>query len=317
MAWEKAQETKQESLAYISKETKEAMKDNPQIAEIANALLDKATEIMDKVSEAGLTTESQTRDKSKTYTDKMVVKVEPAVKYNKDTKEEEPMLHKDGSPVMSSKLELSHNGTQLTLFAKEDVSDGVKLTAMTAQKWERPRDSMPKLKIYKADEIQSAYINKDIKAIAAEIQKDGFLEEKAEPVRSLKSVAYEANQYFNANSEKVQNDKGELVNDAYAQYDSDYDKVMLRNHSDNIVVELGTTNDGDKYALAMNFDINENGSPRGEGEQPAKAYINNAKDLAAYIPNQEIKDIVSDFKGISQKEQAKEQPKKDKAAIEH
>ncbi len=315
--WNKKSETKaaeqpaptQESLAYIDKETREAAKSDPKIDEISKAVLEAAKDIMDKVSEAGLTTQSQTKDKSKMYVDKLVVNVEPAVRYNKETGENEAMVHKDGSPVYRTTAEIKHNGTKLTLFAKEDVSEGAKFTAMAASKWDRPKDGSPQLKFYKQDEIAKAYINQDIKKIAAFIKDNGFIAEKTgdKEQSGLKNFAYEANMYFKDNGFTVIKDDGETVQDAYAKYvKDDYgEKVELHNHQDNVVVELGFTQEGKAYAQAINYDLNENGDQRQQGEKPAKVFINTADDIQQYVSNPEIGDMIAKHKAMGNKEQNK------------
>lgn len=316
------QQTQKEELAYINKETREAAKENPIIDTLSKAVLEAAKDVMNNLEEAGKTTQSTTRDGKTTYTDKAVVKVEPATKWNKETKESEPLVHKDGSQVYKATAEIKHNGTTLTLTAKEDVSDGAKFVAMNAQKWDRPKDGSPKLNFYKQDEIANAYINKDIKAIAAHIQEQGFITEKSDRSaliqNSLQQFAVEANQYFNANTEKVPNENGELVNNAYAKYSKDNygERVTLYNHTDNTAVELGETSGGDKYAVAINYDLNREFEPRQQGETPAKAFINNKKDLENFIDLPEIREAVAEYKNISNKEQTKETPKKEKANIE-
>lgn len=308
------QEQMDDSLAYISKDTREAAKENPIIDTLANALLDRAKELMESLKAENLTTQSTTRDGSKTYTDKAVVCVEPAKKWNKETGEEEPLIHEDGSQVYRATAELKHNGTTLTFTAKEDVSDGAKFVAMTASKWNRSPDHPPKLNFYKQDAIATAPINKDIKQIAAYAQAQGFIEQREDSRErsALENFSYEANMFFNANTEKVANENGELVNNAYAKYTkNDYgEKVTLYNHTDNTAVELGVTNSGDKYALAINFDLNRDFTLRNDGEAPAKAYINKASDLEQFIELPEIRDVVAEYKEFGGKEQEKEQPKK-------
>lgn len=306
------------SLAYIKnvqvamEDGKPIEQDQPIVEALANAVLDKAKEFMNSLKAEGLTTESKTRDGKTTYTDKAVVNVEPAIKWNKETQTEESIVHKDGSPVYKATAEIKHAGTILTLTAKEDISDGAKFVAMTASKWDRSSGS-PKLNFYKQDAIATAPINKDIKQIAAFAQAQGFIEQREEKEQSaLKTFAYEANQFFNANTEKVANTNGELVNNAYAKYvQDDYgEKVMLYNHTDNTAVELGMTSSGDKYAVAINFDLNRDFDPRQETEPPAKAYINKASDLEQFIDLPEIRDAVAEFKEFGGKEQEKEQPKR-------
>lgn len=314
-----AKEPQKESLAYINKETRQMAEVNPIIDNLANAVLEAAKDLMEKLDEAGKTTQSQTRDKKTTYTDKAVVNVEPAMKWNKETQQEEALTHKDGTQVYKATAAIKHNGTTLTLTAKENVSDGAKFVAMNATKWDRS-NGKPEFKFYKQDEIQNAYINKDIKEIAAFIQENDIVQKKEDRGNegSLKNFAYEANQYFNANTEKVPNENGELVNNAYAKYSNDDygEKVTIYNHTDNTAVELGETNDGNKYAVAINYDLNKEFEPRQQGEAPAKAFINNEKDLENFIDLPEVREAVAEFKEFGGKEQEKEAPKKNKASVE-
>ncbi len=291
-----SKQNNEEQLAYINKETYELGKVNPEIKGIADNLLAKAKEIMESVKEAGLTTQSVTRDGKTTYTDKMVVNVERALKWDKETQSEMPVTTKDGNPVYQATAELKHNGTTVTLFANKDGD----LSAMTASKWNRSKDATPKLMLYKQDEIATAPINRDMKAIANHIQESGFIQGKDSKENALYSFCVEANQYFTANSDKVANDKGEIVNNAYAQYKNDEygEKVTIYNHTDNVAVELGNTRDGSPYAVAINYDLNKEFEPRKEGEAPAKAFINNKEDLEQFIEQPEVKDMVADFKKI-------------------
>lgn len=312
------EETGKVSLAYIDKGTRDVAQSMPIVDRLSKALLEKATEIMEKLDDAKLVTKSQTKDKSSTYTDKAVIKVEPAVKWNRETEEEEPLVHKDGTQVYKATAEIKHNGTNLCLIAKENISDGVKFAAMTASKWDR-NNATPKLNFYKQSDIANAPINKDIKEIASFIEKNNFIEKREDKSSQLKDFSVQANQYFNANTDKVPNENGDLVNNAYAKYENgNYgEKVILKNHNDNVAVELGVTSKGDNYALAINYDLNKEFELRQDKEAPAKVYINNTEDLEGLVELPEIKDAITEFKGFSEKEANKEQPKeKGKNAVE-
>lgn len=309
------QEQENEALAYIHKDTREAAKTNPTIATLANAMLESAKAQMDAIAKAGLTTKSKTRDGNTTYTDKMVVKVEPAERFNKETGENEPIVDKDGNKVYRPTIEYTHAGSTLTEFGKNKLDDAGKavIGSMNAHKWTRT-DGKADLNRFKQDEIANAPINKDVKAIAAFVEQNGFIAEIANR-NPLKDFSVEANKQFSAANNKVINENGD-VNDAYAKYvKDDYgERVEIRSHSDkNVIVELGTTADGKNYARATNFEKNESFGDRMEGEPPAKVYINSAKDVAEYIALPEIQDVVSNFKGFDSKEQS---AKKDKTTVE-
>lgn len=305
-----------ENIAYIDKGTIEAAKENTIINTLSKAVFERATELMNKLEKAKLTTTSQTqpdeKGDTKNYTDKAVIKVEPAMKWNKETKEEEPLIHKDGSQVYKATAEIKHSGTTLSLTAKEDVTEGAKFVAMSASKWDRSNGTS-RLNFYKQDDIANAPINEDIKAIANFAKENGFIEKRETKVMGspLKEFTIQANRYFSANSEKVVNENSELVNNAYAKYeDGNYgERVTLYNHNDNTAIELGTTSGGDKYALAINYDLNRDFKSRQQGEKPAKVYINKAEDVDKFVDLPEIKDIVTEFKNFNEKETKKEQPK--------
>jgi len=128
--WNNGKDKQEESLAYIDKDTKALGEQNPYVKEAAEKLLETAKKIGTELAENNLSTISKTRD-GKEYTDKLVVKVEPAVKWNKDTKQQEEVLHKDGTPAYAPKIELKHGNETLTLFAKENMHNGAEITAQS------------------------------------------------------------------------------------------------------------------------------------------------------------------------------------------
>ena len=307
--WNQKAQTEQEaeqneSFAYIDKATREAGKQNPYIKEASEKLLETAKKIGEELSENNLSTVSKTRD-GKEYTDKLVVKVEPAVKWNKETQEEEAVLHKDGTPAYAPKIELKHGNETLTLFAKENVQDGAKITAESVKKWSKDfQTGRMKPSIIKGDNIADSKVSDAMKAVAQYISDNGYIQSSQE-YSTMKNVAYEANQYFNAASDKVPSKDGGLVNDAYAQYKNDEygEKVQLRSHSKpNIVVELGMTSKGETYAKATNFDIKKDG-------RFATAFINKPEDFENYVPVKEIQDVIAQFKSGEAKEQTKPKAK--------
>lgn len=314
------------SLAYIHKDTKEAMKSNPEIDSIANATLELAKQVMDKVQEEGKTFEKTTRDGSKTYTASMVVKVEPAV----NNKTGEPITYKNGDragqQAYRATAEIENKGTTLILFASQNEDKSVEFTSMRATRWNQKDNKMG---FYKPNQIQDAYINADIKAVADVVERSGMVHEKENSRSALYEFAIEANKYFSDNSVKVQNENNEIVNNAYAKYSKDDygEKVTLYAHltpdengnlnqPSDVTVELGVTSEGSKYALAINYAINENGDERQQGEKPARAYLNNTQDIADYIDLPEIADAIAEYKGFNGNEQEKKTPNKSKQDME-
>lgn len=297
------EESKKENLAYIDKGTKTAGEQNAYIKEASEKLLETANKIAQGLVENNLSTTSKTRD-GKEYTDKLVVKVEPAVKWNREIQGEEAVLHKDGTPAYAPKIELKHSNETLTLFAKENMQNGAEITAQNIKKWSKDfQTGVMKPSIIRGDDIADSKASNAMKAIAQYINDSGYIQQKNTPMQIL---AQETNKYFNANSDKVPNKDGNLVNDAYAQYKSDNygERVQLRSHSEPaIVVELGLTDKGEAFAKATNFDIKK------ENGRFASVFINNSKDLENYVPVKEIRDAVKDFKSFDAKEQAKPKAK--------
>ncbi|MCM1223061.1 MAG: hypothetical protein NC548_52275, partial [Lachnospiraceae bacterium] len=208
MAWtnqsgQKQSAPKQESVAYIDKATREAMQSNPYIAEAAEKLLAEAEKIGRDIADSGLSTTSKTRD-GKEYTNKFVVKVEPAMKWNSETKQAEAIVHKDGTPVYAPKIEYKSGNTTLSIYAREDMSQGVQLTAIGAKIW---NNNTKRTEFAKADDIAGSNAYKSVKAVAQHISEGGYIKprEPEQEQSELSAFAVEANRYFNANSEKVPN----------------------------------------------------------------------------------------------------------------
>lgn len=260
-------------LAGIAKSTREAMDDNPYVKDAAFKLYAIAKELGKALHDYGF----QPKDKDKSgqvYTTFPMVKVEPIVAYNKETAENEMKFHEDGSPVYAPRIELRNQGQLISLYAKEDMSEGARLTAATVKTFDR---DLGHTVIVKMDDVQaSPSIYKGTKLIAEFIDKQGYIQGKEAPQRSeMQSFAYEANMYFKDNSPKVTNKDGKEVMDSYAQYDADFDRVSLRSHSvPNTSVELNIGAKGGRFAELVEFDANN---------QPHKTPIKNPDELAAMI----------------------------------
>lgn len=316
-------EPKQESMAYISQKTREAMQNDPALKDMAFKLLDVAKQIGEDIKAQGLTTTHKDNRDGTVKTNKFVVSIQPATKYNKDTKENEPLLHKDGTPILSPTISHTVGGTTLTIFAKEDMSNGVRLSSLTAQHFDRQANRM---ETAKGSEIQaSAAFNVPAKKVAARIVEAGFIREEVqldkipdEQKTTLMRFAEYAKEQF-AGGEQFMRDDGTTKPDAYALYkpDTGYgESVQLRSSSTpNIVVEVSYKQD-EQYgqqpvARATNFDVKlDNG-------RFASMYINTASDLdrqeLAAVPTA-IKQAVYDFKEFDQRQQQRESPQSQKEA---
>lgn len=360
------QAPKKEVLAYINAEVKNLAKNDPVIDARAKAVLGLCLEVMDKIEQAGLTTQSLDKNKNP-YTDKLVVKVTPD---SNDPKK------------YWTTAEYKHGTTTLILYARDDVSNGAQFSAMGVKKWDK---DIGRSVYFKQNEIASAPIYKSIKDIAKFIEDNGYIQKKAmtvekqatekpavekpaapaanapartpartsswgqkkvpenapekapkdNPAKSvpqaapqntsdnaqgktfkksiLREFSIEANKFFDENSAKVPNNVGKMVNDVYARYTNDKygEKVTIFNHHENVIVELRIVN-GERHAVVKDFELNEQGKVRREGEKPMVNEIVTVDDIDAYISSifPEIKEVVYQFKFS---EDAKEQTKTKKA----
>lgn len=306
MAWghlqtnESSKDEKKEYLAYIEKDTRDRAEEDTFIESASEILLNKALEIMDSLEENNLTTMGVTRD-GKEYKNKAVVSVSEAILFNSETQSEERLTHKDGSDAYSLKISINNNRANetLTLFAKDDISNGIELTNMVVKKWEKDNSGKAKPKYYKSDDIANAEkISPETKAIAQFLVETGEIVKDDRATSELQKLAFTLNQTFNAESEKVMNEQGELVNNAYARYKNDEygEKIELRSHEDNVMVEFGKTSKGDKYIKATNFDYKD------ESGKFENLFINNKEDVGEYIGNQEIAKACIEYKNMDAKE---------------
>lgn len=335
---------KEESMAYIDKATREAMDKDPKIKDMAFKMLDKAKEIGADIKEQNLTTKGKDREGNERL-NKFVVSVKPAMKYNKETGKDEMLVHKDNSPILAATINHSIGSTTLTMTAKEDMSNGVQLSSISASQFKTVKDEQGKY-VQKVDannqpvtkngkpvyakqferasgsEIQNGEFNKYAKAVAARIMDAGFIKEAQKDIQldkipedqktpAMKFTEF-ANNEFKANGGQVMREDGSAKTDAWAKYNPPTENfgetVQLKSNSEkSIVIELSVDSENKPIAKATNFDVKlDNG-------RFASMYINTPADLARdelkTVP-QEIKDVTADFKGFErQREQDKPKPK--------
>lgn len=335
---------KEESMAYIDKATREAMDKDPKIKDMAFKMLDKAKEIGADIKEQNLTTKGKDREGNERL-NKFVVSVKPAMKYNKETGKDEMLVHKDNSPILAATINHSIGSTTLTMTAKEDMSNGVQLSSISASQFKIVKDERGKY-VQKVDannqpvtkngkpvyakqferasgsEIQNGEFNQYAKAVAARIMDAGFIKEAQKDIQldkipedqktpAMKFTEF-ANNEFKTNGGQVMREDGSAKTDAWAKYNPPTENfgetVQLKSNSEkSIVIELSVDNENKPVAKATNFDVKlDNG-------RFASMYINTPADLARdelkTVP-QEIKDVTADFKGFEkQREQDKPKPK--------
>lgn len=321
MAWNYKPQEK--TTAFIERNTLADAEKNAFVQEASQALLSLAKEIMAELQEAGITPQSTTKD-GKQYDSKAVISVQPAVVYDKETNTEKILTRDDGKPVYSLKINIRNGDTDLSLFAKEDISNGVVLQNMVAKVWGTTEYGNPTATIYKMGELQSAPISEKTKAMASKLSERIVEKPKMEHTWASE-YAYALNtEVFPKMSERVpstsESNKGALVSNEYAKavHDDFGDRVLLYTHDENIVVELGVTSSNERYAKAVNFDApmidEETGaqimSKDGEHFVPQSMFINSAEDLDN-LSNNVIKTVVASFMEFKAKEQEKQAAKKD------
>lgn len=299
MAWnsDKAK-TQHYTPAYIEKETLAAAENNQYIKSASALLIDKATELMNTFKNANINLTLKRQDGTE-YNSKAVVSVKQASSYDKETKKETALFRKDGSPIMSLSISVkTAPDDTVTLYAKEDISNGVVIQNMTMKTWENRKP-----KLFKLDDIKEGNVRcaPATTAVMNNILSNSVIQEK-DAQSSLENLTVEINKLFASISDKVpstqpdENGNHRLVNNAYAQYVNDEfgEQCVLRNHSDNIVVELGVTSEGKKYARATNFDCPVE-TP--EGIRYESMFINKTEDLEN-LNDEAIIQVIASYKEI-------------------
>lgn len=301
MAWnsEKAK-TNHYCPAYIDRATLEAAEKNEYIKISSKLLLDKATELM-KIFAADKIDLTLKRQDGAEYRSKAVVSVKRATSYDKESGKENYLTRKDGTAIMSPSITIKTSADDsITLYAKEDISNGIVIQSMTLKTWINKKPVL-----YRIEDLKSGRINCSsvTQAVIRTILSKNIIQERT--ARSeLEQLTIELNKLFGTISEKVSSNRPDedgnfrTVNNIYAQYVNDDfgEKCVLRSHTDNIVVELGKTSDGKKYAKATNFDMPVN-TP--EGTKYESLYINNFDDLDN-LENEAMKKAVAMYKEIAE-----------------
>ena len=325
MAWNYKPQEK--TTAFIEKNTLADAEKNAFVQEASNALLSLGKEIMAELQEKDITPQSSTKD-GKFYDSKAVISVQPAVGYDKETGCEKALTRDDGKPVYSLKINIRNGSTDLSLFAKEDISNGIVLQNMVAKVWGTTENGSPTAKVYKMGELQNAPISERTLAIANKIY-ERIVEKPDFQHTWASEYAYKLNtDFFPSVSEKVPSasadNKGALVSSEYAKavHDEYGDRVQLFTHDENIVVELGLTSNGSRYAKATNFDApmvdEETGEPimsRDGGHFVQQSMFLNTPEDLDNLSYEVIKLVVTAYKEFD-KENEKNAPKKNKTDVE-
>lgn len=290
---------KPEVWATIDKATEEAAKDNEYIKAASEALLQVAKDIAKDINEAHEAGELQKlpsvqkKDGSR-YIPPLVVTVEQAVRYDKETKEEVPQFHNDGTPKYEPTITMKDANATISLIAAENVENGARLVRGSGKAW----DNQVKHSVYaKLSEISgNNSFWKSTKALVNFVETQGYVQGYER--NGLSDFAYDANQYFKSSGTPhvMSKDGSKEVQDAWATYDAEYDKVILRSHTiPEAQVELnnGKNNEEAKFAVLVEFN--------GKGNPPTRTYIdapsimNEMQDTGRLHPD--LAEAVFQFKG--------------------
>lgn len=285
----KPQQDKVRTVAVLDDATLALSQNDDYVKSASSLLLESAKELMENLQKAGITPRS-TYD-GMPYSSKAVATVEFATTY--ENNQPKQLFHADNTPVYSLKVNIRSDNTDITLYAKENIESGIVFQNLTAKVWENKKPTF-----YRLNEIGSAPLTENAASIIAHIISNDYihLKEQREP-SVLEQFAIEANKFLAGQTDKVPSRKPDkdgnfpLVNDAYATYimDEQYgEKIQLRNHRDNIVVELGVTQDGQDFAKVIDFTEKD-----ADGRYPF-SFVNKPEDLSA-IPNEAIRIVVSSY----------------------
>jgi hypothetical protein len=302
--------------AYIDKETVAASKTNPYVKDAMDKMLEVAIEMGESVREAGLTPQNKTKE-GKTYDAKFVVKVEPAVRWNNETKQEEPFLKKDGSQMYAPRIEMKSAGATLTIYAKERMDEKPQITSAKLSRFDRYHNK-PVVEVNEkiAEDKYAGALGK----VAVHLAQQGFIQGKDEAQRSndnpLIALSVELNKGFSDKivvDVKAQDESGKYVptgemkevKDSYARYINDEygEKVQIRSHTEpSVVVDIFPDKNGDLSAKVTNFDFKD------DNGRFAAVYINKPEDVKEFIQNPEVQQATLQAKFGGEQQNEKKSP---------
>ena len=295
MAWNSDKAlTQTPSSAYVENETFAAASSNPYIKAASALLLEQAKQLMDDFKKENINLVSRRQDGSE-YKSKAIVSVKQGSHYDNASKKKIFHFREDRTPIMVPAISIRPAPDDVVnLYAKEDISNGIIFQNMTATVW---NNHVPTN--YKLEDIKSGNISV---APATQAVLNSILSKDIIKQSLMEQLAYEINKLFASTTNKVPSKKPDekgnyrLVNNAYAQYVNDDfgEKCVLRTHTDNIVVELGITSDGSKFAKATNFDM---GIETPDGKRYESIFINKPEDLEN-LNDESIMQAIAAYKEI-------------------
>lgn len=301
MAWNSDKAKAQHYIpAYIDKETLAASKSDTYISSAGKLLMDKAIELMNAFRQEKINITLKRLDGTE-YSSKAVISVRQASSYDREKGKEVALVKRDGTAIMSPCISIKTSADDtVIMYAKEDISNGIVIQNMTVKTWADGKPRLYRLSEIKDDNILCAPTTR---AVLKSILSKDIIREKKSERSQMEELTIELNRFFSSAADKVysaaSDEKGSrrLVNNSYAQYVSDNygEKCILRSHNDNIVVELGVTGEGNRYARATNFDRPVETS---EGTRYESLFINNTADLEN-LSDEAIIRAVAAYKKIS------------------
>jgi len=309
--------TRQENLAYINKNVDLSEK---KVADFAHAMLKTAKRVMEHIKTEGLMYEEERN--GKTYKTTAVVKVAAAL----DKTVEPQKLTVNGKTVLSYPTKLNddgeiiynisatiHKGNEsIALFAPNKISDNgecyISSIFWSAYNAANPKGS-PHAKGF--TEIAESDACPELKAIAAAIEKAGFIREFNDSELFQFSLHLNKDVFLTKVTVKDEDGKPvekKLLNANY-QNTSDY--------GESITIFNKSSVEGDKEVLVSLFDSEKNGKsvkaintamtkidgvrqPKSSPEDKSDyEFINSEVDVANFLPNlPELHQAIAEFKGF-------------------
>lgn len=280
--------------ATIDNDTKIEAFDNEYVREASKRLLDMAENIMGTLNNNDLTPKGVKKDGSE-YPSTAVVEVKEATKWNKETQTAEPIVKADGSPVYLNTITIPSQNEHIVLYAKNDMEKGIELSNMKTKAWQQNENGKNYFGFTdnvsgKTADIMKCLVDNGYVAEQSKEPKKEYSNEYSK----LQRLAFELNKQFSELDDKVLNKDGKEVNNAYASYKKDEygEKVVLGNHEDKVIVELGETKDGNPYAKAINFEV------RDDNGKVASLILHNIEEVDTYVTNDAIREAVKEYKGV-------------------
>ena len=186
---------KQYDPVFIDDKTSELAANDPYVANLAKSAVQTALDIRSTLESNDISLTAQNKN-GKEYDASIKVSVEPATKWNRETRESEPMTRKDGSQVYSVKASVNIDKNQTLEFAfKENTENATaQLSSVTAvshslnpKTFKTQHFHIPAYKI-----SENTHLSDNLKAVVDCIVDNGYVDKLSLDADKLKSEGINA-----------------------------------------------------------------------------------------------------------------------------